>query len=177
MSEPARLRRSPSAALPSLCFVFFGFLVNIMKFQRGGAGLYRGEAKIALPQGGKGAACKIPGPPPPICRRPPAQYKIALAEGGKGAACKIPCPPRRPFAGGPPHSRKSPSRRAARGPPANFVDGRRPRANGRLPRHFRRPLGWRFLKIALPKGGRRLLPPIFKMENYFCKTFNKKNYK
>nr|QWW20827.1 putative transposon protein [Oryza sativa Indica Group] len=32
-------------------------------------------------------------PSPPICRRPPAQYKIALAEGGKGAACKIPCPP------------------------------------------------------------------------------------
>src|SRR5512141_528148 len=33
-----------------------------MKFHRGGAGLYRGEAKIALPQGGKGAACKIPCP-------------------------------------------------------------------------------------------------------------------
>jgi hypothetical protein len=74
--------------------------VNIMKFQRGGTGLYRGEAKIA---------------------------------------------------------------------------GRRPRANGRLPRHFRRPLGWRFLKIALPESGRRLLPSIFKMENYFCKNFNKKN--
>src|SRR5512141_1372421 len=48
------------------------------------------QCKIALAEGGKGAACKIPCPPsPPICRRPPAQYKIALAEGGKGAACKF----------------------------------------------------------------------------------------
>ena len=76
-----------------------------------------------------------------------AQYKIALPQGGKGAACKIPCPLAAHLQAAPRTVQNRPR------PPANFVDGRRPRANGRLPRHFRRPLGWRFLKIALPEGG------------------------
>ncbi|BAS88281.1 Os04g0255525 [Oryza sativa Japonica Group] len=105
----------------------------------------------------------------PFAGGPPHSTKSPSRRAARGPPAKFHAPPRRPFAGGPPHSTKSPSRRAARGPPANFVDGHRPRANGRLPRHFRRSLGGRF--------GRRLLPLIFKMENYFCKTFNKKNYK
>ncbi|BAS98118.1 Os06g0539250, partial [Oryza sativa Japonica Group] len=64
--------------------------------------------KSPSPRAARGPPAKFHAPSPPICRRPPPQYKIALAEGGKGAACKIPCPPRRPFAGGPPHSIKSP---------------------------------------------------------------------
>src|SRR5512141_2687955 len=64
-----------------------------MKFDRGGAGLYRGEAKRALPQGGKGAARKIPCPLAAHLQAAPRTVQNRPSGGRQGGRLQNSMPP------------------------------------------------------------------------------------